>query len=206
MTQLPQKKAYICNRMNIQLTEKKEQIFFSTLKLINTHGFHGSPMSKIAKDADVAVGSIYHYFPSKEDLILELYWYCKEKLNNQVFSAVDPTLAYEKKFKQIWRNLVLYYLDNLDHFGFLEQFYGSPFYEGIRNNIFQQKSERNVLLHFLDEGVRLKHLKDLNVRLLISAYLGVAISLVRGCLYEKSKPTDQEIETMVDIIWNGVKK
>ncbi len=175
--------------MNIQLTEKKEQIFFSTLKLINTYGFHGSPMSKIAKDADVAVGSIYHYFPSKEDLIVELYWYCKEK-----------------KFKQIWRNLVWYYLDNLDHFGFLEQFYGSPFYEGIRTNIFQQKSERNVLLHFLDEGVHLKHLKDLNVRLLISAYLGVAISLVRGCLYEKSKPTDQEIETMVDIIWNGVKK
>ena len=192
--------------MNIQLTEKKEQIFFSTLKLINIHGFHGSPMSKIAKDADVAVGSIYHYFPSKEDLIIELYWYCKEKLNAHVFSSVDSTLPYETRFKQIWRHLVLYYLDHLDHFGFLEQFYGSPFYEGIRTNIIKQKSERNVLLHFLDEGVKSKHLKDLNVRLLISAYLGVAISLVRGCLYEKSQPTEHELDTMVDIIWNGVKK
>jgi len=192
--------------MNIQLTEKKEQIFFSTLKLINTCGFHGSPMSKIAKDADVAVGSIYHYFPSKEDLILELYWYCKENLNKKVFTVVDSTLPYEIRFKQIWRNLVLYYLDNLEHFGFLEQFYGSPFYEGIRTNIIKQKSERNVLLHFLDEGVQSKLLKDLNVRLIISAYLGVAISLVRGCLYEKTKPSDQELDTMVDIIWNGVKK
>ena len=192
--------------MNIQLTEKKEQIFISTLKLINTFGFHGSPMSKIAKDADVAVGSIYHYFPSKEDLILELYWYCKEILNKKVFSTVDTTLPYEVRFKATWRNLVLYYLDNLQHFGFLEQFYGSPFYEGIRKNIFQQKSERNVLINFMDEGVRLKLLKDLNVRLLISAYLGVAISLVRGCLYENTKPTDEEIDIMVDIIWNGVKK
>ena len=192
--------------MNIQLTDKKEQIFISTLRLINTHGFHGSPMSKIAKEADVAVGSIYHYFPSKEDLIIELYWYCKEKLNSQVFTTVDCTLAYESRFKIIWQRLVLYYLDHLEHFGFLEQFYGSPFYEGIRTNIIKQKTERNVLLHLLEEGVKSKHLKDLNVRLLISAYLGVAISLVRGCLYEKTQPSKDELDTMVDIIWNGVKK
>ncbi len=191
--------------MNIQLTDKKVQIFRSTLKLINIHGFHGSPMSKIAKDADVAVGSIYHYFPSKEDLIIELYWYCKEILNKEVFSTVDNTLPYEAQFKMIWKNLIQYYTKNTDHFSFLEQFYGSPFYEGIRTNVFKQKTERNVLVSFLQEGIKDKQLKDLNVRLLISAYLGVAISLVRGCLYEKTKPQEDELNTMVDIIWNGVK-
>lgn len=191
--------------MNIQLTEKKEQIFHSTLKLINIHGFHGSPMSMIAKEANVAVGSIYHYFPSKDDLIVELYWYCKENLTTKVFSQLDANLPYEAMFKQIWKNLVLYYLEYLDHFGFLEQFYGSPFYEGIRTNLFKQKTERNILHNFLEEGVKLKLLKNLKNRLLLPAYLGVAISFVRGCLYEKTKPTEEEIETMVGIIWNGVK-
>lgn len=192
--------------MNIQLTEKKEQIFAAALSMINDHGFHGSPMSKIAKEAKVAVGSIYHYFASKEDLIIELYWYCSDILKNKVLSIIENSQPYETRFRLLWKELVLFYLDRMEIFGFMEQFYSSPFYEGIRAHIFKQKSERNILIHFMEEGVEEKLLRDLNGTLLISTYLGVAVSLVKRCLYHKSRPTDEEINTLVDIIWNGVKK
>ncbi|MGO1595702.1 MAG: TetR/AcrR family transcriptional regulator [Sphingobacterium sp.] len=192
--------------MNIQLTEKKEQIFIAALSMINNHGFHGSPMSKIAKEAQVSVGSIYHYFESKEELIIELYWYCKEILKIKALSATEANLPYEIRFRLVWKDLVLFYLDHMEIFGFLEQFYGSPYYDGIRTNLFKQKSERNILLHFMKEGVKANLLRDLNVRLLISTYLGVAISLIKRCVFEKSRPTEVEIETLVEIIWNGVKK
>lgn len=192
--------------MNIQFTDKREQIFAAALAMINDHGFHGSPMSKIAKEAQVAVGSIYHYFASKEELIIELYWYCKEILKNKALSGIDANLQYEIRFRLVWKDLVLFYLDHVEIFGFLEQFYSSPFYEGIRASLFNQRSERNILLHFMEEGVEMELVRDLNGTLLISTYLGVAISLVRRCLYQKTKPTSQEIDTLVDIIWNGVKK
>ncbi|MFC0182895.1 helix-turn-helix domain-containing protein [Pseudarcicella hirudinis] len=32
------------------------------LELIVKHGFHASPMSDVAKHANVAAGTIYHYF------------------------------------------------------------------------------------------------------------------------------------------------
>ncbi|QBR12695.1 TetR/AcrR family transcriptional regulator [Sphingobacterium sp. CZ-2] len=192
--------------MNIQLTEKKEQIFRSTLQLVNAGGFHGSPMSKIAKEAEVAVGSIYHYFPSKDDLIIELYWYCKEIINKHIFLEEQDNLPYDQRFRAVWKNVVLFYQDHEDLFSFMEQFYGSPFYEDIRKNVFQHKCERNKIFHFLEQGLEEKHLKDLHVRILLAAYLGPAISLVRSSLYEKTKIEESQLDQLVDIIWNGVKK
>ncbi len=205
MTKNWDKNSYIWHRMNIQLTEKKEQIFRSTLKLIHEFGFHGSPMSKIAKEADVAVGSIYHYFPSKEDLIIELYWYCKEAINKQVFDTLDKESSFEDQFKKIWKNLVDYYLQHVEIFGFMEQFYGSPFYEGIRNEIFQQKCERNKIIHFLEQGIQNKQLKDLHVRMLLALYLGPAISLIRSTMYSQSRVEEKIENDLVQLIWDGVK-
>lgn len=36
-------------------------------------GVHATPMSQIAKEAGVAVGTIYHYFNNKEEIIEEIY-------------------------------------------------------------------------------------------------------------------------------------
>lgn len=191
--------------MNIQLTSKKVQIYQSTLKLIYEGGFHGSPMSKIAKEAGVAVGSIYHYFPSKEDLIVEIYWYCKEMLNIHVFHEKDDNLPYEIRFKNIWINLVKFYRINVEIFSFLEQFYGSPFYQEARISVSKNKSERNNLVNFLEEGKHINQLKNLNNRILISTYIGPAITLVRSCLYNNSSLDKLELDELITIIWNGVK-
>ncbi|PTS95622.1 TetR family transcriptional regulator, partial [Pedobacter sp. HMWF019] len=66
--------------MNVQLENngKRDAILNSTLELVKSHGFHGAPMSQIAKNANVAAGTIYHYFDSKETLIIELYIRTKE--------------------------------------------------------------------------------------------------------------------------------
>lgn len=47
--------------MNVQVLNKKEAIFESTLKLVDEGGFHGTPVSQIAAQAQVATGTIYHY-------------------------------------------------------------------------------------------------------------------------------------------------
>src|SRR5690606_38232092 len=36
------------------------------------HGYHASSMSEIAKEAGVSKGLVYHYFSSKEDLLVSL--------------------------------------------------------------------------------------------------------------------------------------
>ncbi|HEX6351335.1 MAG TPA: TetR family transcriptional regulator [Candidatus Dormibacteraeota bacterium] len=48
-------------------------IFQAALDLFRVHGYEATTMRAIADRAGVSLGSSYHYYPSKEHLILELY-------------------------------------------------------------------------------------------------------------------------------------
>lgn len=52
--------------------EIKERIIESALKLFVNEGFSATTDS-ITKDAGVSVGILFHYFPTKKDLIVDLY-------------------------------------------------------------------------------------------------------------------------------------
>ena len=57
------------------LLDKKKCIIQSALDLIQEHGFHGCPVSMVAKNAGVAAGTIYTYFENKDSLIIGIYEY-----------------------------------------------------------------------------------------------------------------------------------
>ncbi|MCI3922772.1 TetR family transcriptional regulator [Paenibacillus sp. TRM 82003] len=66
--------------------EKYYSILQGALRTFAEHGFHKSQVSKIAKAAGVADGTIYLYFKRKEDLLIELF---REKLGELVAKFHD---------------------------------------------------------------------------------------------------------------------
>jgi putative nucleotidyltransferase with HDIG domain len=79
------------------MQEKKDAILKATLNLILQYGFHGTPISKIAKEADVGVGTIYRYFENKEILITELFLDLKQSMaeiaieNTELFESIEQS-------------------------------------------------------------------------------------------------------------------
>ena len=189
--------------MNVQLQNKKEAIFESTLQLVNEHGFHGAPMSQIAALANVATGTIYHYFSSKEELILELFKYCREKTNQHIFHLHEE-LSYKEKFFYIWNRLVDYYIANKKTFWFIEQFYSSPYYELIKQRNTNYYSVDKMRL-FFEEGIKTGIIRDVSFYTLISIYIGSATSHVKMVTYGFCKMQTKSREDLIEIIWNGVK-
>ncbi|WP_416151431.1 TetR/AcrR family transcriptional regulator [Salipaludibacillus sp. HK11] len=61
--------------------QKYEQIIDAAVKVIAENGYHNSQVSKIAKEAGVADGTIYLYFKNKEDILISLF---EEKMGNFV--------------------------------------------------------------------------------------------------------------------------
>ncbi|GGH28151.1 helix-turn-helix transcriptional regulator [Sphingobacterium alkalisoli] len=192
--------------MNVQLTEKIEIIFKSTLELICEKGFHGTPMSQIAKQSDVAIGTIYHYFPSKDNLIIELFCYCKQKINNYIFSDWDSTLSYKSRFFIVMRKFCAFYLENTDMFSFMEQFHNSPYLEISRNSWEKNLNEENNIMAFLYEGMRIAELRNINIYILTSSCIGIATSFAKKVIYGPLEFTDENLNEMIEIIWNGVKQ
>jgi AcrR family transcriptional regulator len=53
--------------------DKRDAILSAATRLISKLGLHNTPMSALAREAGVATGTLYLYFPSKEAMINALY-------------------------------------------------------------------------------------------------------------------------------------
>src|SRR4051794_14081424 len=60
---------------------KYMQIIDAAVVVIAEHGYHQAQVSKIAKQAGVADGTIYLYFKNKEDILISLF---EEKMGTYI--------------------------------------------------------------------------------------------------------------------------
>lgn len=192
--------------MNVQYSNKIENVFKSTLHLIKDHGFHGTPMSQIAKHADVAIGTIYHYFPSKDNLILELFEYCRRDLYAYTFKDINEEMSYKDQFYTMFKNFCLYHINQREYSCFFEQFYNSPYHEIVRekesgNGPYAQ----NEFMKFVHKGIDKGHIRPLEEKIISSAYLGAAVSYAKTVVNGKIEFNEQHLTDLIDIIWTGIK-
>lgn len=192
--------------MNVQLTstEKKQAIFESTLRLISVYGFHGTPISQIAQHAGVATGTIYHYFASKDELIVELFRYSKQKIQDATFRDHDATAEYHKRFVTTWINLVKHYVQYPEVLSFFEQFYSSPYVKEIFTD--ETVCFQDEISLFLKEGIRDGYIKQLDINIISAAFLGTVIATAKRGTSQYFKFSEEDLENMVGIIWDGIKK
>ncbi|MFS0751247.1 TetR/AcrR family transcriptional regulator [Oceanobacillus sp. 1P07AA] len=65
---------------------KYHQIIEAAVKVIAENGYHGSQVSKIAREAGVADGTIYLYFKNKEDILVSVF---EQKMGQFVSKIAD---------------------------------------------------------------------------------------------------------------------
>ncbi len=75
--------------------QKYDQIIDAAVKIIAQNGYHHSQVSKIAKEAGVADGTIYLYFKNKEDILVSLF---EEKMGKFI-QKIEEELAGESSIE-----------------------------------------------------------------------------------------------------------
>lgn len=194
-------------RMNVQLntetTAKKRAIYESTLRLIKEFGFHGTPMSQIAQAAGVATGTIYHYFASKDELIIELYHYAREWMQQVIFSDDDRALPYSEQFINVWMNLVKYYIQRPEILSFLEQFFSSPYVKDVYPE--DRVCFQDEVSVFLKQGIREGHIKPLDINIISAAYIGTISATAKRNIHGRFALKEDDLKKMATIIWDGIK-
>jgi len=78
----------------LDLNEKQEKILSSAIILFSTVGFFNTSMKDIAENAGIAVGTIYIYYKSKEELLDGIYKYSSsivlKKIKLKLKNISDP--------------------------------------------------------------------------------------------------------------------
>jgi AcrR family transcriptional regulator len=82
-----------------QITNKglrtRNQILETAMQLFREKGYDGTTMRDIAARMDIAVGNAYHYFRSKDELVVAFY----ERLNNEQAERVYAALLQHQSLK-----------------------------------------------------------------------------------------------------------
>lgn len=185
-----------------QLADKKKAILESTLELIKENGFHGTPMSLVAKEAGVAAGTIYHYFDSKERLICELYSHVKKQLIGAVRQGDHAALPYQERFFSIWLSLFRFYRDNPNVLQFFEQFVNSPFYAKTKDEGHDEFHQ--LLFPFFENGIAEGHFRPANPEILGVLAHGSVITTAKVHRHGKITLGDEELKQIAQIMWDGM--
>ncbi|MGV3504857.1 MAG: TetR/AcrR family transcriptional regulator [Adhaeribacter sp.] len=185
------------------LTDKKSAIFESTLQLIREHGFHGTPMSLIAKKAGVAAGTIYHHFDSKDTLICELYEHVVNQMLDALLRHDGEKMPYQERFFNFFISHCLFYIEHPNALLFMEQFVNSPYNNGPG----RPESERSTgtFRHLIQYGVNQGLLCDMDHRILAALVHGAVVSAAKIHLCRKIALDQAALEQIAHMTWEGIK-
>ncbi|WP_018921668.1 TetR/AcrR family transcriptional regulator [Salsuginibacillus kocurii] len=87
--------------MNKKNTEKYSQIINAAVSVIAQHGYHHAQVSKMAKEAGVADGTIYLYFKNKEDILISLFEMKMGNFIETIKQQLEAPISVEEKLKRL---------------------------------------------------------------------------------------------------------
>lgn len=185
------------------ISDKREAILKSTLELIKDNGFHGTPISLIAKKAGVASGTIYHYFPSKDAIIIELHRQIKKQMVAAMFNETSSEKEYKQQFFEGWINLCKYFINNPSSLIFTEQFNCSPYVKTISKK--DAKASVNKFNEFFQTGMDKGYLKKMEYMLIASAVFGCITATAKYHVSGHFGFKDTDLCKVANILWDGIK-
>ncbi len=141
------------------MTDKRTSIFETALRLFTERGFHGAPTSRIAQEAGIGTGTLFHYFKTKETLINQLYLEIKTEMVARMANGVQKETNVHDKLHRVWTNAMAWGMQNPSKFTFCQQFASSHDISAVTRE--EAAEHFGYIVNIIEEGRRQRILKDL---------------------------------------------
>ncbi len=181
--------------------DKRKQILDSALKLFVEYGFHGTPTSLIAKEAGVANGTLFHYFATKDALVIALYVDIKSRMALYLSEQTGTQKTYKDTIREQYIASVYWALENKLEFRFTEQFKTSPFFAQIAPKEIEESLK--PFYDMLYAGISEKIIKPQPVDLLFTLISSQTFGLNQYLLSHQFSKTKQHqvISDTFEMLW-----
>lgn len=173
-------------------------------KLFAEHGFYGTATARIAKEAGVSNGILFHYFPTKNDLINGMYLDLKDRLFRYSIEQIYKGATLKESVYTLWLAAVEWFLENPSDFTFMLQYENSPFYseEVERSHRYAQMG-----LELGEKGIEDGVLKNVPPMLHYKVLGGHVETAVRFLKQNNSFQEDVEFRNkLFELAWDAIKK
>ena len=175
----------------------------AALKLLVEHGTQATPMSAIARAAHTGMGTIYHYFTTKEALINAIYVFVKQEQLRAV-AAPPAKASVKRRFDHYYLGLITYLITQPDYFRFMNQYHNSPILtaethaEGFR--AFEPVVE--LLTAGQEQGI----VKDMDLHQLLEFLYSSIMGFVRWIVLGDRILSQNLLNDQLRLVWDAIKQ
>jgi AcrR family transcriptional regulator len=184
---------------------KRKQILNAALKLFTQYGFHGTSTAAIAEEARVANGTLFHYFSSKDLLIIELYLELKDNLLIGATEKYSVDQDLKTRMMDVWSGIIQWACGAPDEFYYIQQFNHSPYFNKLTD---EQKSRHDPFFNeLLSEGGSKNIFKDLAVDLMRQMNFSLLNGVIEYIFQNQGIKDDQKkMNKALNSIWDCLSK
>jgi AcrR family transcriptional regulator len=159
--------------------DKREAILKAMLDLVVERGFDNAPMSVLAKRSGASPGVIYHYFPSKDDLIHAVHERVVSIKHEVFFEGVSPDESPREALLRVWLNAYRFYRSHRKETRFLDQYLNSSYCGKAEGAEELAHPESARILKWLQPKSKGGIIRDLPAEAIHGLTLGLAASLAK---------------------------
>jgi len=190
--------------------EKQDLICQAAIRTFSRKGFYNTRAEEIAHEAGVAVGTIYNYFESKEEILLSIFKVEFEQRMQVFRDMLGSDLSIPDKINKILQDHFSRLSEHGDLAALLIQERFNPG-EGFRTKLLGLYKEMIACIEeLIEEGIKKGWVRACHPRIIAYALLGVVESL---SVYALTYPEEAEQGILADapaelagLIWNGLHK
>lgn len=167
---------------------KYKQIIEAAVVVIAENGYHASQVSKIAKKAGVADGTIYLYFKNKEDILVSVF---EEKMGQFIEQIAQATSEKQNAQEKLLTLVEMHFLQLASdhHLAIVTQLELRQSNSELRHQINEVlKPYLAVIDHIIKEGTDEKIFRyDLNIPLVRQMIFGTLDEIVTNWVMKEQK-------------------
>ncbi|HEV7991705.1 MAG TPA: TetR/AcrR family transcriptional regulator [Gemmatimonadaceae bacterium] len=184
--------------------DKRQAILAAAIRLIARSGLHATPISAIAREAGVAAGTLYLYFPSKEAMINALYLEVLEERDRAIGVGGDVVAAVSARegFWQFWQKLARWHLDFPEHANLLNQCQASSILTAETRDA-EQRMHAEGMVHF-DQAVARGTFRPISLQVFWALLAGPIFVLSQMRATGEIEITDDVLEATFDGVCRSV--
>jgi len=184
--------------------EKRENFLDAALKLFVEKGVQRTSTAAIAKEAGTASGTLFLYFPTKQDLIDELILKIGKEQSESITARLETRSSALEMFHTIWDGSIRWFMANLEAYQYIQLVRDSGV---ISAEVIE---DSNQLFSYYYEAIQ-KGLVEASIKPypleLIGEMLYRDIVAVMNLIKVQPDPESQEkyLQLGFEIFWNGIK-
>ena len=195
----------IPNEHSVGMT-KKEIILKTSLELLVKQGIQETPISQISKESGVAVGTIYHHFESKIEIINTLFLDLKKEYAEVLIANTGNLLTDKTRTKEVftivWNNVFNYYMNNENKFRFLVHIGSLPII--TPQSVTEGKKGHDPIIKHIKASIKNKTYKPVGTRLISETIHSNIVMVVQLALQNSIQLNKKVITQAIEMSWDSV--